>query len=192
MDIVLSEGFMNQNDASYSNGRRRNQRRNERKGERRNERRKEERSRKSKDVKESKERRSKGGKGSFLQKELLRALQRETAENENAIRAFRADVKTCEICGKPISPDEICSAVSNKATGNPAHFDCVLRQVSSKENPGPNEKVTYIGQGRFAVLHFENPHDLRHFTIRRLIEWEDRDNRLEWRNEMAGLFSQIK
>ena len=57
----------------------------------------------------------------------------------------------------------------------------------------PSEKVAYIGQGRFAVLSFENPHDQKHFSIKRTIEWEARDaERGAWRDEMAGLFSQVK
>lgn len=187
---------MNQNDASYSNGRRRNQRRNDRKNVRKNEHRNE-RAKKAKEKRNSAKenysvKRSFSKRMSPLQKEIRLMLQRELVETENAIREFRSEVKICEICGKVISPEDIESAVSNRETGNPAHFDCVLKQICDSEKPGPNERVTYIGQGRFAVLHFENPHDLRHFSIRRTIEWEDRDNRLEWRNEMAGLFSQIK
>jgi hypothetical protein len=187
---------MNQNDASYSNGRRRSQRRNERKVVRKNEHRNE-RQKKSKEKRNSNKESYSSKKFSVrrmtpLQKEIKQMLQKELIENENAIKAFRSETKVCEICGRVISPEDIGSAVSNRETGNPAHFDCVLKQISERESPGPNEKVTYIGQGKFAVLHFENPHDLKRFTIRRTIEWEDRDNRLEWRNEMAGLFSQIK
>jgi len=127
-----------------------------------------------------------------VQKEIQRLIQKEQVENENAIKAFRTNVKICEICGQVLKFDELNSALSNKATGNPAHFDCVFKQISETEKMNQNERLTYIGQGRFGILHFDNPHDLRHFTISRIIEWENRDNRLEWRNEIAGLFSQVK
>lgn len=117
--------------------------------------------------------------------------QKEILENENAIREFKSNVPVCEICGQPIT--DVASAISNKGNGNPVHFDCVLNKIAEAEKTGPNEKISYIGQGKFAVICFENPHDTKHFTIRKTIEWEERDQeRGEWRNEMAGLFSQVK
>jgi len=72
------------------------------------------------------------------------------------------------------------------------HFDCVLQFLQNTENLDPNEKITYIGQGRFGVVHFENPHDLRKFTIIRIIEWEERDKKYPWRAEIASLYSQVQ
>ncbi len=116
---------------------------------------------------------------------------KEIQENENAIRTFKENVPVCEICGQPIS--DISSALSNKNDGNPVHFDCVLNKIAESEKPGPSEKIAYIGQGRFAVIYFENPRDTKHFTIRKTIEWEGREQeRGSWRNEMAGLYSQVK
>lgn len=117
--------------------------------------------------------------------------QKEIEENRNAIRAFKEQVLTCEICGEPIT--DIANAINNKESGNPVHFDCVISKLSESENIGQNDKIAYIGQGRFGLLHFENPHDQKHFEIRKIIEWEARDSeRAAWRNEMAGLFSQVK
>ncbi len=116
---------------------------------------------------------------------------KEIQENEKAIRAFKENAPVCEICGQPIS--DISSAISNKENGNPVHFDCVLNKIAESEKPGPSEKIAYIGQGRFAVIYFENPRDTKHFTIRKAIEWEGREQeRGSWRNEMAGLYSQVK
>ncbi|MCR5724517.1 MAG: hypothetical protein K6G80_05460 [Treponema sp.] len=117
--------------------------------------------------------------------------KKEIAENEDAIRAYRADTKICEICGKPI--EDIDTAIANRGTGSPVHFDCVLARLAETETVGQNDKITYIGQGKFAVLHFDNIHDMRHFTIKKEIEWESRDaERSFWRNDMAGLYSQVK
>lgn len=96
----------------------------------------------------------------------------------------------CEYCNQPI--EELASAIASKESGNPAHFDCVLAKINNSEKLGENEKITYIGQGRFAVVYFENPHDLRHFTIRRIIEWENRETKYEWRDDIANIFSQTK
>ncbi len=117
--------------------------------------------------------------------------QKEIQERENAIRAFKEKSQICEICGQPIT--DVANAICNHGSDSPVHFDCVLKKITEDEKPGMNEKVAYIGQGRFAVLHFDNPHDQKHFSIRKIIEWEDREQkRGEWRNEMAFLYSQVK
>ncbi len=117
--------------------------------------------------------------------------QKEIQENERAIKEFKSKPPVCEICKQPIL--EVSAAINNSDSNNPVHFDCVLTKLVNEEKPGQNEKVTYIGQGRFAVLHFDNIHDLRHFTIKKIIEWEKRDApRSEWRDKMAGLYSQVK
>ena len=116
---------------------------------------------------------------------------KEIEENRIAIQAFKENVLACEICGEAIT--DIASAISNKGSANPVHFDCVISKLSEAEHLGLNEKIAYIGQGRFGLLHFDNPHDQKHFAIKKIIEWEGRDSeRGAWRNEMAGLFSQVK
>ncbi len=112
------------------------------------------------------------------------------AENSDAIRLHKENVKTCEFCSRPIH--ELSSALIDKKSGGAIHFDCVLAKLNETEKLEDGEKITYIGQGRFAVVFFENPHDLRKFTIVRTIEWEDHDATSEWRDEMAGLYSQVK
>ena len=116
--------------------------------------------------------------------------QKEILENENAIKAFKAKIPLCECCGKQII--DVADAITSRETGNPVHFDCVLNKISEGEHLASNEKIVYIGQGKFAVLYFENIHDFRKFTIKKTIEWESQETRSEWRIEMAGLYSQIK
>ena len=112
-------------------------------------------------------------------------------ENQNAIKAYKEYHVVCDICGEEIS--DIASAIKNKVSKKPVHFDCVLSKLAESEKIGLNEKIAYIGQGKFAVLHFQNPHDQKHFSIQKTIEWETREEeRGEWRNEIAGLFSQVK
>lgn len=113
-------------------------------------------------------------------------------QNKNEETQLKTVFEThiCEYCNQPI--EELASAIANKDTGNPAHFDCVLSKINETEKLADNEKITYIGQGRFAVVYFENPHDLRHFTIKRVIEWEKREATYEWRTEIANTYSQVK
>ena len=109
-----------------------------------------------------------------------------------AIAAIQ-DVKSREIicpkCGQPIT--DIASAIADKTSGQPLHFDCVLNQVKDSEPTGENEKVAYIGKGRFAVLQYENIRDQRHFTIKKIIEWENHEEQSQWRDELSGLYSKI-
>jgi hypothetical protein len=99
-------------------------------------------------------------------------------------------VLACSRCGEPIQ--DITSALADKGTGGPVHFDCVLAFLQGAENLGANEKIVYIGQGRFAVVFFENPVDTRKFRIVRTIEWENRDTKAEWRADISDRFSHIK
>lgn len=119
------------------------------------------------------------------------AYEDAAAEKERvaAIQEVKARSIVCPICNQPIT--DIASAMSDKTSGQPVHFDCVLNQIKESEHTGENEKISYIGQGRFAVLYFENPRDQRHFTIKKVIEWENRDQKPEWRDEISGLYSKV-
>ncbi len=121
-----------------------------------------------------------------------RSLYEDHEAESQRVKAI-AEIKTreliCPKCGQPIT--DIASAIADKTTGQPVHFDCVLEQVKQSEPTGENEKVAYIGQGRFAVLHYENIRDQRHFTIKKIIEWESREQQSEWRSELSGLYSKI-
>jgi hypothetical protein len=93
----------------------------------------------------------------------------------------------CPYCGKPIR--DISSAVTDKTTGEPAHFDCVIGKIAENESLGQGDAVTYIGGGRFGIVHFNNPQELRNFSIKKIFEWENKDNRAEWRKTVADHFS---
>lgn len=115
----------------------------------------------------------------------------ETIEkHEEALRELKSRRVICAKCGEPIA--DLSSAIADKNSGAPVHFDCVLEEVKSKEKLGENEKVSYIGQGRFAVIHFDNMRDQRHFNIVKIIEWESRDAVYDWRTEMSGLYSKVE
>ena len=109
---------------------------------------------------------------------------------DSSIESPKLDTPNCAFCGEPIY--DLPSAMCDKDTLSPIHFDCVLQRLNDSENLKENEKITYIGQGRFAVAYFENPHDLRHFKIQRIIEWEDQEKKAEWRDEIALKFSRTK
>ena len=125
----------------------------------------------------------------FVFNRALYEDQEAERERNTAIQNVKAREVICPKCGQPIT--DIASAIADKATGAPLHFDCVLNQVKQSEPTGENEKVAYIGQGRFAVLQYENIRDQRHFTIKKIIEWENREQQSEWCNELSRLYSKI-
>ena len=95
-------------------------------------------------------------------------------------------VPDCPWCGKPIR--DISSAIADKDTGMPVHFDCVAARIAGAENLEKGDVVTYIGAGRFGIVSFgraEN-HD---FKIKKIIEWENKDNRAGWRSEISDHYS---
>ena len=111
-------------------------------------------------------------------------------ERQKAIQELKAREVICAKCGQPIT--EIASSLCDKKTGEPIHFECALNEVQAGETLGENEKIAYIGQGRFGVLYYENPRDQRKFTIKKIIEWEDREKTSEWRDELSGLYSKVE
>lgn len=111
-------------------------------------------------------------------------------QREPVFTPHKLDTPICPRCNEPII--DLPTALAEKTTGEPVHFDCVLKYLNETEHLKDHEKIVYIGQGRFAVAFFENPHDLRRFSIVKIIEWEERDKKYEWRNTISGLYSQVK
>jgi hypothetical protein len=96
-------------------------------------------------------------------------------------------IPDCPWCGKPVK--DISAAISDKESGEAVHFDCVIARLSEGEQLESGDTVCYIGGGRFGVVHFNNPPDNRDFKIKKIFEWENKDNRSEWRRNISGHFS---
>jgi hypothetical protein len=124
-----------------------------------------------------------------VNREVSTKLLQQQTGNREALKAFRQAKHICPRCNNQIQ--EISSALPDRITGEPVHFDCVLQLLDEQESRAPSEKIAYIGQGRFAVVYFDNLSDTRNFSIRRIIQWESPDNPAPWRTEIAGLFSQV-
>jgi hypothetical protein len=93
----------------------------------------------------------------------------------------------CPWCGKQIK--DITTAISDKDTGLPVHFDCVLLRIAEMENVEANDNVCYIGGGRFGIIHYNNLPDTRDFSIKKILEWEKKDSNSEWRRPISEYFS---
>jgi hypothetical protein len=96
-------------------------------------------------------------------------------------------VPDCPYCGKPIR--DLSAAITDKVNGEAVHFDCVVARLAENETLDRGDAVTYIGGGRFGVVHFNNPNDTRGFTIKKIFEWEDKENRADWRKSLADHYS---
>ena len=86
----------------------------------------------------------------------------------------------CPICNQSVK--FLLTAISVGEDNSPAHFDCVLKRISEKEDLGPKEKITYIGNGNFAIVSGKSGKD---FIIRKKIEFENKHSTGEWRKRIS-------
>jgi hypothetical protein len=106
-------------------------------------------------------------------------------------------VSNCPWCGKPIR--DMSSAIADKDTGVPVHFDCVISRITFGERLEKGDIVTYIGGGRFGIVSFggsgthlrdsQAKAESRDFSIKKIIEWENKDKRAEWRSVICDHYS---
>jgi hypothetical protein len=96
-------------------------------------------------------------------------------------------VPDCSYCGRPIR--DISTALTDKNTGEAVHFDCVIARIAQEETLEKGDSVTYIGGGRFGIVYFPNPQDTRNFRVKKILEWENKENRAPWRRIIADHFS---
>ena len=112
-------------------------------------------------------------------------------ETEEAIRRFKSERQcVCPLCGEPVR--DLSTAFRDENSESPVHFDCAADVVLKKNPVSAGEKIVYIGQGRFGVVFYPNVHDVKHFQIRKIIEWEEKDKKPEWRGEMSEIYSKVR
>jgi hypothetical protein len=97
-------------------------------------------------------------------------------------------VLICDRCGKPIpAPNE---ALSDRKNGNPVHFDCAMAELAKHENLETGEAISYLGGGRFGVVSFNGGKgENGNFSIKKIVEWEDKEKRAQWRGIIADHYS---
>lgn len=126
------------------------------------------------------------------------------------IKLYEGEPVECSFCGKPVT--DVASALADKTTDKPVHFDCVLDYLAEHETLSAGQSISYIGQGRFAVISSKAPASVQgtsaagvaaaglvaagapspRFVIERIIEWEPRDKKYEWRANIADAYSKVK
>ena len=101
-------------------------------------------------------------------------------------------VHDCPYCGKTIR--DISQAISDRDTGVPVHFDCVTARIAGGESLEKDDTVTYLGGGRFGIVSFggKDSHSRTgssDFKVKKIIEWENKDKRAEWRSIICEHYS---
>jgi hypothetical protein len=99
----------------------------------------------------------------------------------------------CAHCGKDIS--ELTSAISEFVLKDGIieapvyHFECALLRVKERERAEfePGDVLSYMGGGRFGIIRFDKYG--KHFSVKKIIKWEQSPERAPWRKLIAEYFS---
>ena len=95
----------------------------------------------------------------------------------------------CAICGKPVR--DISSAVASRETGEPCHFDCVLRRLAEEEHLAPDERICYLGHGVFGVGQPRQSSGPVKFVIKKRIQYENTEQSYDWRKQISIAISSL-
>ena len=84
----------------------------------------------------------------------------------------------CPVCKQPVR--DLASALTHQQSGQPAHFDCIMRELRDSNELAPQEKICYLGGGSFGILEFRQGK----FTIRKRIQYEEKEKVQEWKKPL--------
>ncbi|GHU42087.1 hypothetical protein FACS1894190_10980 [Spirochaetia bacterium] len=93
----------------------------------------------------------------------------------------------CPICNKPIR--DLSSSFTDKISGEAIHFDCARKRLFDSERVDTDDTIIYLGGGRFGIVFLDNHQNIRVFKIKKIIEFENKDDRAPWRDNIADHFS---
>ena len=88
----------------------------------------------------------------------------------------------CPLCGKSIRNINI--AIEEQKSKQPAHFECIMRDLTKEVTLGPQERLHYLGSGCFGIVKLQEGKGLSSYSIVRRIQYEDRDNKADWRKNI--------
>ena len=80
---------------------------------------------------------------------------------------------------------ELASALTHRVARQPAHFDCVMRELRDSNEVAPQEKICYLGAGTFGILEFRPPGGPTRFVIRKRIQYEEKETPQDWKKILA-------
>ncbi len=88
----------------------------------------------------------------------------------------------CPVCGKPVR--ELASALTHRVSRQPAHFDCVVRELRESNEVAPQEKICYLGGGSFGILEFRASTGSPRFVIKKRIQYEEKETPQDWKKPL--------
>jgi hypothetical protein len=91
-------------------------------------------------------------------------------------------IPDCPVCGKPVR--ELASALTHRVSRQPAHFDCVVKELRESNEIAPQEKLCYLGGGCFGILEFRPPGGPSRFVIKRRIQYEEKETPQDWKKPL--------
>ncbi|MDR2589072.1 MAG: hypothetical protein LBC67_06555 [Spirochaetales bacterium] len=104
-------------------------------------------------------------------------------ENQPSEPLPERETPPCALCGSPIR--DILSAVLHRETGEPAHFDCIAKELLGKEPLAEGEKFSYLGNGNFGIVRQGGAADPSSIVIRKKIQYEDKEKAASWRRTLS-------
>ena len=79
---------------------------------------------------------------------------------------------------------ELASALTHRISRQPAHFDCIVRELRDSTEIAPQEKLCYLGAGTFGILEFRPPGGPSKFVIKKRIQYEEKELPQEWKKPL--------
>lgn len=113
-----------------------------------------------------------------VEKQAARQQERRPPERQRQPQPPRI-CPDCPICSRPVR--ELPSALTHRPTGQPAHFECILKELRDAQELSPQERLCYLGGGTFGILEFRQAGGATKFTIRKRIQYEEKDSPSEWK-----------
>lgn len=95
----------------------------------------------------------------------------------------KRDYPPCPISGKPIR--DIYTAIDHPTSGTPANLESVIAELTKSEELEPDERICYIGEGKFGVVQEKKVEGKHMIEITRRIEYENTNVTCEWRKELS-------
>ena len=89
----------------------------------------------------------------------------------------------CPICRRAVR--DLTSAITHRESGQPAHFDCILKVLRSDNAVQQQEKICYLGKGSFGIVQLRENSGRSSFLIRKRIQYEETEPVPEWRQKPA-------
>lgn len=89
---------------------------------------------------------------------------------------------TCAICGEII--DRTAESLSMPDSGEPAHFDCVIKEFEKTEELSDGEVIAYLGSGNFGIIK-KNRQAPAGFEIHKKLDFENKETIGEWRKKLS-------